>query len=84
MVPAPAATLAAHHVGGLTGEGGEGDLATGVLGDMAGECRLAGAGVAEQAKDLPVAGLQPARNGGESVILLRRPKHLTRDPGTCW
>ena len=79
-----AAALAAHHMGGLAGEGGEGDLAAGVLGDVAGERRLAGAGIAEQAEDLAAAGFQPARDGKESGILLRRPEHPTRCPGTCW
>ena len=46
-----AAALAAHDVSGLAGEGGE-DHVAGALGDMARERGLAGAGIAEEAKDL--------------------------------
>ena len=45
------AALAAHDVGGLAGEGGEDDVAVGTFRDMAGERRLAGAGIAEKPED---------------------------------
>ena len=56
-------------MGGLAGEGDESDVAAGVLGEMAGERRLAGPGVAEQAKHLRAAVLAPALHGYEGVIL---------------
>ena len=45
------AALAAHHAGGLAGEGREQNLAVDALGDVLGERGLAGAGIAEQAED---------------------------------
>ena len=69
------AALGAQHQRRLAGEGGEGDLAFGILGELARERRLAGAGIAEQAEDLRLAALQPGRDGLERVVLLRRPAH---------
>ena len=70
-----AAALAAHHRGRLAGEGGELDLAVDVLGDVAGERGLAGAGIAEQAEHLRRAvgaglGLEPGGDGLEGVVLV--------------
>ncbi len=45
------AALAAHHAGGLAGEGREQHLAVDPLGDVLGERGLAGAGIAEQPED---------------------------------
>ena len=66
MVVAPGAALRAHDHRRLAGEGGEGRLPVRALGDVAGERRLADAGVAEQAEDLRLARLQPARRPGRS------------------
>ena len=73
MVVAPAQPLRAHHHRRLAGEGGEGGLAVRALGDMAGERRLADAGVAEQAEHLRLAGLQPAADPVDRLGLLARP-----------
>ena len=72
------AALVAQHQRRLAGKGGEDDVAIDGLGDMARQRRLAGAGIAEQAKELRLAGLQPARDGAERGVLLRRPVHRRR------
>jgi hypothetical protein len=71
------AAFAAHYGRRLAGEGGEPDLAVGVIGEVAGQRGLAGAGIAEQAKHLRRAvgaglRLQPRGDGAERVILSRR------------
>ena len=67
------AAVGAHHHRRLAGEGGEGGLAVGALGDMAGERRLADAGVAEQAEHLRLAGLQPPADPVDRLGLFARP-----------
>ena len=54
------AAAVAHDLRGLAGEGGEEHVAVGVVGDVPRQHRLAGAGVAEEAKDLLARGFQPA------------------------
>ena len=71
---APAA-LAAHHQRGFAGEGRILHLAVDVRRQMARECRLAGARIAEQPEKLRRAGLagpvlQPARDGVERGVLM--------------
>ena len=73
-----AAALAAHDMGRLAGEGGEDDVAAALLRDMAGERGLAGAGIAEEAEDLRLAGLQPGGDRGQRFVLLGRPLHRPR------
>ena len=75
MVEAPRQPLARSTSARLSGEGPEGDLAVGVLGDLLGEGGLAGAGIAEQAEHLRLAALQPGRDGLERRVLLRGPGH---------
>ena len=53
------AALRAHHQRRLAGEGGERRLAARAFGDVAGERRLADAGIAEQAEHLGLALLEP-------------------------
>ena len=70
------AALAAHHQGGLAGEGGELHLAVDAFGDVARQRGLAGAGIAEQAEDRRRAvraglGGEPGIDGLERVVLLR-------------
>ena len=72
----PVAALAAHDQRGLAGEGAERDLAVDALGEVAGERGLAGAGIAEQAEDLPRSAaarprLEPGRDRVERGILMR-------------
>ena len=76
-----AASLAAHDAGGLAGEGGVENLAVDSVGDVPCERRLAGAGIAEEAEDLPIAALDPARDGFKRGILLGRPLHIVRCRG---
>ena len=75
MVEASAQPFDAQHEGRLAGIGAEGDLAVDALGDVPGERRLAGAGIAEEAEDRPVAAAQPIGDGLQGGILLRRPGH---------
>src|SRR6201999_3318511 len=70
------AALAAHHRGGLAGEGREFHFAVDRFRDVLGEGGLAGPGVAEQAKHLRGAvlarpGLEPGGDGAKRGILLR-------------
>ena len=67
------ATLRTHHQRRLAGEGGEGGLARRRFGEMAGERRLADAGVAEQAEHLRFARLEPASDLVERARLFARP-----------
>ena len=67
--------LRAQHLRRLAGEGGELHLPVDMLGEIARQRRLAGAGIAEQAEDLRPAGLQPPRHGLQRVVLLRRKFH---------
>jgi hypothetical protein len=57
----------------LAGEGAEHDRAIDAFGDMAGERRLAGPGIAEQAKQLRARLFQPGGDGGEGALLLAGP-----------
>jgi hypothetical protein len=63
------ATLGPEDMGGLAREGGEHGGAGNALGDMPGERRLAGTGIAKEPKDLRVTGLQPCGDGDERAIL---------------
>ena len=76
------AALAAQHVGGLAGEGAEGDLAVDALGEVAGERGLARAGIAEQAEDLRPPAFSQAGTRLKRLVLLRRPFHPIR-PAPC-
>ena len=69
------AALLAQDEGGLAREGREQDVAVDRLGDVAGERRLAGAGIAEQAEDRPVRLFEPAGDGPHGAVLLGRPAH---------
>ncbi len=69
------AALAAHHQRRLAGEGREQHLAVDLLGEVAGQRGLAGAGIAEQAEGLrraalPGLGLEPSRDRLERGILM--------------
>ena len=68
------AAFAAHHARGLAGEGGKLHLAVGLVGDVAGERGLAGAGIAEQTKDLRRA-VRPGLDFSQSATT------SARDPG---
>ena len=70
------AALVAHHQRRLAGEGGEFDLAVDIVGDMARQRGLAGAGIAEQPEHLRRAvlaglGFQPVGDGFQRGILMR-------------
>ena len=74
MVEAPWQPLPRITLRRLAGEGGELDLAVGMVGEMLGERRLAGAGITEQAEHLRCAigagpGLEPVADGFQRVIL---------------
>ena len=73
--------LRAQHLRGLAGEGGELHLPVDMLGEIARQRRLAGAGIAEQAEHLRPPGLQPSRDGLQRVVLLRREFHRTCETG---
>src|SRR4029077_15464577 len=71
-----AAALAPHHQCGLAGESAVDDVTVDAFGEMPRECRLAGARIAEQAKDLRRAGfarprLEPGRARLEGGVLMR-------------
>ena len=67
--------LRAQHLRGLAGEGGELHLPVDMLGEIARQRRLAGAGIAEQPEHLRPPGLQPSRDRLQRVVLLRREFH---------
>ena len=71
--------LGAQHLRRLAGEGGELHLAVDMLGEIARQRRLAGAGIAEQPENLRPAGLQPSRDRLQRVILLGREFHRPDD-----
>ena len=76
------AALRAHHQRRLAGEGGEGRVAARAFGDMAGERRLADAGIAEQAEHLRLALLEPAADRRRSRrVCSRRPFAADRARG---
>jgi hypothetical protein len=67
--------LRAQHLRRLAGEGGELHLSVDVLGEVARQRRLAGAGIAEQAKERRAPFLQPAGDGLQRLVLLRGKLH---------
>ncbi len=71
------AALGAHHQRRLAGERREGRFAPPALRDVAGERRLADAGVAEQAEHLWFGGAQPLTDPVEGRLLLARPVHAS-------
>ena len=67
------AALRAHHQRGLAGEGGERRLAARAFGDVARKRRLADARIAEEAKHLGLALLEPPADLVDRLRLLARP-----------
>ena len=70
--------LGAQHLRRLAGKGGELHLPIHMLGEIARQRRLAGAGIAEQAEDLRPACLEPPRHRLQGIVLLRRKFHAAR------
>src|SRR5690606_23781080 len=67
--------LGAQHLRRLSGERGKLHLPVHMLCEVARQRRLAGAGIAEQPENLRLAGLEPARNRLQRLILLRGELH---------
>src|ERR1700733_8877217 len=67
------AALRSHHQRSLAGEGGESRLTARAFGDVAGRCRFAASGVAEDAKHLGLALFEPPADLVDRVRLLARP-----------
>src|SRR5690606_8153325 len=63
--------LGAQHLRGLAGEGRELNLTVDMLGEIARQRRLAGAGITEKPKERLLPLLQPAGHGAERLVLLR-------------
>src|SRR5690606_14316799 len=63
----------------LAGKGSELHIPVHMFGEMTGERRLAGTGIAEEAEYLRPATLQPTGNGFQGLVLLRRKFHASRN-----